>query len=188
MPGEAINTPQSGRRPRLGLSRRGCQSTPLIRLQREDSATITPKGGEQETPRALPLSLSSRRIGLSKNRTGLSKKKLEFAAAQGIKDEEQEAEKKPAKKDNKERCDAPEATNAPDEDQEQGTRKKQLADSPRSSKIIELQGDIQIWHQAFKASVDDLLTMVEPGLSKDDLLTRLGIPHEMLRYLEEECA
>ncbi|XP_043653863.1 uncharacterized protein LOC122620454 [Drosophila teissieri] len=185
MPGEAINTPQSGRRPRLGLSRRGCQSTPLIRLQREDSAANTPKCGEQETPRALPLSLGSRRIGLSKNRTGLSKKKLEFAAAQGIKDEEQEAVKKPAKNDEKERrCDA----NEPEEDQEQDTQKKQLADSPKSSKIIELQGDIQIWHQAFKASVDDLLTMVEPGLSKDDLLTRLGIPHEMLRYLEEECA
>ncbi|EDV53075.1 uncharacterized protein LOC6555289 [Drosophila erecta] len=188
MPGEANNTPQSGRRPRLGLSRRGCQSTPLIRLQREDSAANTPKFGEQETPRAQPLSLSSRRIGLSRNRTGLSKKKLEFAAAQGIKDEQQVVTK-PARKDDRERrWDAQETSNEPEEKQEQDNRKKQAENSPKSSKIIELQGDIEIWHQAFKASVDDLLTMAEPGLSKNELLIRLGIPHEMLRYLEEECS
>ncbi|XP_033164560.1 uncharacterized protein LOC117143823 [Drosophila mauritiana] len=184
MPGEANNTPQSGRRPRLGLSRRGCHSTPLIRLQREGSAANTPKCGEQETPRAPTLSLSSRRIGLSKNRTGLSKKKLEFAAAQGIKDEDQDIVKKPSKK---ERNDALEALDAPEEKQEHGNQKNNLENSPKSSKIIELQGDIEIWRQGFKASVGDLLTLVEPGLSKNDILTRLGIPHEMLRYLEEEC-
>lgn len=117
----------------------------------------------------------------------MSKKKLEFAAAHGIKDEEREIVKKTAKKDKKEWNDAQEALDAPEEKQEHGNQKNQLENSPQSSKIVELQGDIEIWRQGFKASVGDLLTMAEPGLSRSDLLTRLGIPHEMLRYLEEEC-
>ncbi|XP_017008858.2 uncharacterized protein [Drosophila takahashii] len=191
MSGEANNTPQSGRRPRLGLGRRGCQSTPLMRLQREESSGSTPKNGNQETPRALALSLSARRIGLSKNRTELTKKKLEFAVAQENKEEEHEIVKRTAKneikKPDKKKKDPAEHSHKPeDEEMPQDPQKNRLEESPQNSKITELQSDVEIWRQAFIASVDDLLAMAEPGLSKQDLLAQLGIPLEMLRYLEEE--
>ncbi|XP_037719026.1 uncharacterized protein LOC119553032 [Drosophila subpulchrella] len=189
MSGEANITPQSGRRPRLGLGRRGCQSTPLMRLQREESSVNTPINRNQETPRALALYLSARRIGLSKNRTELTKKKLEFAVAQENKDDEPEVVKKSPKKEAKatKRKSDPEKNCHKSEDEElEDSQKNQQEESPQHSKITELQGDIEIWHRAFKASVDDLLTMAEPGLSKKHLLAQLGIPLEMLRYLEED--
>ncbi|KAH8362878.1 hypothetical protein KR084_002253 [Drosophila pseudotakahashii] len=191
MSGEANNTPQSGRRPRLGLGRRGCQSTPLMRLQREESSGHTPKSGHQETPRALALSLSARRIGLSKNRTELTKKKLEFAMAQENMDEVQElviksAKKEAKKPDKKKKVPAEHSRKSEDEEMPQDPQKNHLEESPQNSKITELQGDVEIWRRAFIASVDDLLTMAEPGLSKKDLLAQLSIPLEMMRYLEED--
>jgi len=159
-----------------------------MRLQREESSVNTPKHGNQETPKALALSLSARRIGLSKNRTELTKKKLEFAVAQENKDDEAEVVKKPPKKVAKvtKKKDPEENCHKSEDEEQQDPQKNQLEESPQHSKITELQGDIQIWHRAFKASVDDLLTMAEPGLSKKDLLAQLGIPLEMLRYLEED--
>jgi len=160
-----------------------------MRLQREETSVNTPINGNQETPKALPLSLSARRIGLSKNRTELTKKKLEFAVAQENKDDEAEVVKKPPKKVakvTKRKSDPEENCHKSDDEKQQDPQKNQLEESPQHSKITELQGDIQIWHRAFKASVDDLLTMAEPGLSKKDLLAQLGIPLEMLRYLEED--
>uniref|UniRef100_A0A6P4FD29 Uncharacterized protein LOC108050891 n=1 Tax=Drosophila rhopaloa TaxID=1041015 RepID=A0A6P4FD29_DRORH len=193
MSGDANITPQSGRRPRLGLGRRGCQSTPLMRLQKEESSVNTPKTGNSETPKTLSLSLNARRIGLSKNRTELTKKKLEFAVTQEIKDEEQANVKKSSKRENiksDKRKDSREESNKPEHEEDlkmmQDPQNKQQEDSPKSSQITELKGDIEIWRQAFRASVDDLLTMAEPGLSKRDLLTQLGIPLQMLRYLEED--
>ncbi|XP_017076317.1 uncharacterized protein LOC108111393 [Drosophila eugracilis] len=188
MSDEANITPQSGRRPRLGLGKRGCQSTPLLRIKREDSAVHTPNEN-LETPRALALSLSSRRIGLSKNRSELTKKKLEFAAVHDTKDEEPKVTKKPAKKGKKKRDSkggSNENKGVQDLTENNNPQKNELEEDPQCSKIIELQGDIEIWRKAFIASVDDLLTLAEPGLSKKDLLYQLGIPSEMLRYLEEE--
>ncbi|KAI8046711.1 uncharacterized protein LOC128252819 [Drosophila gunungcola] len=194
MPGDANITPQSGRRPRLGIGRRGCQSAPLMRLQKAESSVNTPKYENEETPKTLALSLSARRIGLSKNRTELTKKKLEFAVTQEFKDEEHHNVKKSSKKEaiksNKRKKGSQEECNKVEDkvnlDEKQDLKKSELQDSPKSSKITELKGDIEIWRQAFIASVDDLLTMVEPGLSKNDLLAQLGIPLSMLRYLEEE--
>ncbi|XP_016951316.1 uncharacterized protein LOC108025367 [Drosophila biarmipes] len=190
MSGGTNITPQSGRRPRLGLGRRGCQSTPLMRLHRGETSVNTPKIGNQETPKALALSLSARRIGLSRNRTELTKKKLEFAVAQENKDNEPEVEKKPAKKEakkvNHRKSDPKENCHKSEDEQQQDLQKNPPEESPQHSKITELQGDIEVWHRAFRASVDDLLTMAEPGLSKKELLAQLGIPLEMLRYLEED--
>ncbi|XP_017131009.1 uncharacterized protein LOC108148486 [Drosophila elegans] len=196
MSGHANITPQSGRRPRLGLGRRGCQSSPLKRLQKQESSVNTPKNENVETPKTLALSLSARRIGLSKNRTELTKKKLEFAVAQEFKDEEQQNVKKTSKKEatksnkrkkgSQEECRIMQVEDNVDLDEKQDLKQSELQDSPKSSKITELKCDIEIWRQAFIASVDDLLTMVEPGLSKNDLLAQLGIPLGMLRYLEEE--
>ncbi|XP_016988260.1 uncharacterized protein LOC108050871 [Drosophila rhopaloa] len=188
MSGDANITPQSGRRPRLGLGRRGCQSTPLMRHQKEESSVNTPKTGNLETPKTLSLSLNARRVGLSKNRSELTKKKLEFAVAQEVKDEEQANLKKSSKRENMKSDKRKDSQEEHDEDlkKTQNPKNKQLEDSPKSSQITELKGDIEIWRQAFRASVDDLLTMAEPGLSKRDLLTQLGIPLQMLRYLEED--
>ncbi|KAH8232424.1 hypothetical protein KR032_006130 [Drosophila birchii] len=209
MSGDMNATPQSGRRPRLGLGRRTCSSTPAMRLQREESSVKTPKVESLDTPRTFPLSLSARRIGLSKNRTELTKKKLEFAVVQEIKEKEpsisqeksnktKEPKKKRQRREehnkledekgkNKE-SDSPkkqEQRNNQDKPQEQNPSTSLEQTPPTSSRILELQGDIEIWRKGFIASVDDLQAMAEPGLTKRDLLTQLGIPLEMLRYLEE---
>ncbi|XP_017058571.1 uncharacterized protein LOC108099517 [Drosophila ficusphila] len=191
---EANITPQSGRKPRLGLGKRGCQSTPLMRLKNEESAERTPKNRNLETPKTLALSLSGRRIGLSKNRTdSLSKKKLEFAVAQEFKEEEQKnvtntsknEPKKPDKK-NTDNQNCKKAEDGNNSEQENHPQANQPEECPKNRQIIELEGDIEVWRRAFIASVHDILTMVEPGLSKRDLLAQLGIPLAMLRYLEED--
>ncbi|KAH8384236.1 hypothetical protein KR200_008589 [Drosophila serrata] len=207
MSGDMHATPQSGRRPRLGLGRRNCHSTPLTRLQGEESSVKTPKGEGLDTPRTFPLSLSARRIGLSKNRTELTKKKLEFAVAQEIKENEPSSSqvkakkaKEPKKRQRSEECNKPEDEKGkqerapsknldqelPCKPQEQDSSKNRDPTPPKSSKILELQGDIETWRKGFIASMDDLQAMAEPGLTKRELLTQLGIPLEMLRYLEED--
>ncbi|KAH8280874.1 hypothetical protein KR054_002640 [Drosophila jambulina] len=214
MSGDMPATPQSGRRPRLGLGRRTCHSTPLLRLQGEESSVKTLKDDRIDTPRTFSLSLSARRIGLSKNRKELTKKKLEFAAVQEVKDMEpsisQETSKKKEpkkKKERREECNKPEdekgkeiekdlpkkqELDAPQKQKQDPNNKQQKQEPlknlepPKSNKILELQGDIEIWRKGFIASIDDLQTMAEPRLTKRELLTQLGIPLEMLRYLEEE--
>ncbi|KAH8247258.1 hypothetical protein KR038_001200 [Drosophila bunnanda] len=199
MSGDMHATPQSGHKRRLGLGRRNCRSTPLTRLQGEESSVKTPKGDSLDTPRAFPLSLSARRIGLSKNRTELTKKKLEFAVVQDIKENEPSGSEEKAKKsrEHKKKKQRTEVSNNPQDEkkkQELDPSNKQKKDPPKnlesarpkSSKILELQGDIEIWRKGFIASVDDLQAMAEPGLTKRDLLSQLGIPLEMLRYLEED--
>ncbi|XP_017020891.1 uncharacterized protein [Drosophila kikkawai] len=216
MSGDMHATPQSGRRPRLGLGRRTCQSTPRLRLQGEEPSVKTPKSESLNTPSTFPLSLSARRIGLSKNRTELTKKKLEFAMVQEIKENKPSVSQEKAKKTNepKKKNQRREKGNKQEDEkgknkekdlpgkQKEEAPKKREQDSPnklqqespknleptqpKSSKILELQGDIEIWRKGFIASVDDLQAMAEPGLTKRELLTQLGIPLEMLRYLEED--
>ncbi|KAH8310072.1 hypothetical protein KR067_001756 [Drosophila pandora] len=196
---ESISTPQSGRRPRLGLARRACHSTPLLRLQKEETDNKTPTGSLQnDTPKTFPLSMSARRVGLSKNRTELSKKKLEFAAVHDIKEQEGSISKgkektppkleakKPERTKRKLREESKKTNNEEKESEQEVVPSKTAEDQPKSSKILELQGDIEIWRQGFIASLEDLQSMVDPKPSKSDLLVQLGIPLEMLRYLEDE--
>lgn len=144
--------------------------------------------------------MSARRVGLSKNRTELSKKKLEFAAMHDTMEQDgsvsKEKEKAPAKFEVKKperskRKLREESKKTKDEEtkgseQEEVPTKTSSEDQPKGSKILELQGDIEIWRKGFIASVEDLLSMVDPKPTKSDLLVQLGIPLEMLRYLEDE--
>ncbi|XP_017091622.2 uncharacterized protein AH6.3 [Drosophila bipectinata] len=201
MSNESISTPQSGRRPRLGLVRRACLSTPLLKLQKAETDTKTPSGIVQNaTPKTFPLSMSARRVGLSKHRTELSKKRLEFAVMHDLTEQEgsvsegkekacpKSEEKKPDRKKRKVREDTKKAKDEEKEEaeKEQIPSKTLSEDVPKSSKIVELQGDIEIWRKGFIASVEDLQSMVDPKPTKSDLMVQLGIPLEMLRYLEEE--
>ncbi|KAH8382293.1 hypothetical protein KR009_002743 [Drosophila setifemur] len=219
MSGDADSTPQSGKRPRLGLGRRACLSTPLLKLPKEESSVKTPKTENLETPKTFPLSLSARRVGLSKNRTELSKKRLEFANAHEVMDPEpsvsqervKKSSKKETKKDKRKKQEeipkpvdkkgkkagegiskeqaplkkaakdrVPPKEDVPEQDQDQDQ------ESPKSDKILELHADIEIWRKGFIASVEDLQSMVEPRLTKKELLLQLGIPLAMLRYLDED--
>ncbi|KAH8334709.1 hypothetical protein KR074_004612 [Drosophila pseudoananassae] len=200
MSNESISTPQSGRRPRLGLVRRACLSTPLLRLRKAETDTRTPTGIVQNTtPKTFPLSMSARRVGLSKQRSELSKKRLEFAVMHDTTQQEgpvsegnekacPSEEMKPDRKKRKVREDTKKSKDEPKEEaKEEDIPPKTLAeDVPKASKIVELQGDIEIWRKGFIASVEDLQSMVDPKPTKSDLLVQLGIPLEMLRYLEEE--
>ncbi|KAH8278473.1 hypothetical protein KR018_003849 [Drosophila ironensis] len=186
-------TPQSARRPRLGLGRRACNSTPLLRLQNKESkesSTETPKNETPNgTPKGFPLSLSARRLGLSKNRTELTKKRLEFPATEKeTQDNKQKADTKSDNKKQKRKAEVKVKEPKKIESQERVSPKDPDPGSPKTSKIIELQGDIAIWRQGFVASFEDLHSMLEPKPTKRDLLVQLGIPLEMLRYLEEDQA
>ncbi|XP_001357677.5 glutamic acid-rich protein [Drosophila pseudoobscura] len=224
---EAANgTPQSARRPRLGLMRRACHTTPLLRLQREELGTTTPTDRtEQETPRALPLSTNSRkRIGLSRIRTELTKKRLEFAAASQLKEKTSEKESTPREKEKKPQAKKAERTVASklqedergkivedkdrleedderakivedkeqmEEEDEEVVDKEQMEEEddkvePQDSRIAELQADIETWRRGFIATMNDLQAMVDPRPTKKAVLIQLGIPLEMLRYLEED--
>lgn len=167
-------TPQPRRRLGLRLIRKA-NTTPGLRKQITQSAA-TPQSKDNkekssdaiETPRALPLQLKAnsticRRPGLARKRKDLTKKRLEFAVAEKL----EERPKTPERE-------------APAE-----TTKPQL-NSWRERQIIELEADIDTWRNGFIAAMDDLQKLVQPRVTKQTLLAQLGIPLEMLKYLDED--
>ncbi|EDV91431.1 uncharacterized protein LOC6568546 [Drosophila grimshawi] len=160
----ANETPQPKRR--LGLRlRKGVSTTPGQRRQPLQQTPIAVKS--VETPRALetPLnvrkanSTSCRRLGLSHKRKDLSKKKLEFADTAIEHELTKAAQKTPA---------------------------ETPINNWRQSKIIELEADIEVWRNGFMAATKDLQDLFEPRATKETLLRQLGIPLEMLQYLDED--
>ncbi|XP_022211061.2 nucleolar transcription factor 1-B [Drosophila obscura] len=207
---EAIGTPLSVRRPRLGMPSRRCFTTPLVRLHQDKLGTTTPTDQAQDTPRALPLSTNTRkRVGLSRIRTELTKKRLEFPAVSEHKENEltpKSKDNKPLEKEknNKERKEQDDEQE-PQEGKMQDDEKRKIVEDqeddeeddqeemeendevePQDSRIPELQADIETWRRGFIATVNDLQAMVDPRPTKKNMLIHLGIPLEMLRYLEED--
>lgn len=168
-------TPRPRRRLGLRLHKRA-DTTPGIRLQQTLRTATLPSEDEKnedsvdavETPRALPVKLKAnsticRRPGLTRKRKDLTKKRLEFAIADTI-------ELVPKKPDPK-----------PSEE----TANSHL-DNWRQRQILELEADIETWKHGFAAAMDDLQALVVPRVAKKTLLTQLGIPLEMLKYLDED--
>ncbi|XP_023160472.2 uncharacterized protein LOC111592484 [Drosophila hydei] len=174
MDGTADATPQPRRRLGLRLVRKA-HTTPGLR-QQIIQQTATPQSqdnkdkysGAVETPRALPLNVKAnsticRRPGLARKRKDLTKKRLEFAITEKLEDTPKTQEHKSS-----------------DE-----TIKPDLSNW-RERQIIELESDIDTWRNGFIAAMDDLQKLVQPGVTKQTLLAQLGIPLEMLKYLDED--
>ncbi|SPP80085.1 uncharacterized protein LOC117583452 [Drosophila guanche] len=187
---EAYGTPLSGRRPRIGMSRRLCNTTPLLRMQREDVGATTPSHQTQETPRALPLTTNCRkRIGLSRIRTELTKKRLEFATASVLKENElipKATENTPCINPEKKEYAVDKKTKEDERKEEEYKEDTVDEEEPQDSRIPELQADIVTWRRGFRVTVDALQDMIIPRPTKKNLLIHLRIPLEMLRYLEED--
>ncbi|XP_055903710.1 uncharacterized protein LOC129939645 [Eupeodes corollae] len=49
-------------------------------------------------------------------------------------------------------------------------------------KVDELKSVIAIWAEAFKASLEELSSKIEPKMEAEDLIARLGIPPDMIDY------
>ncbi|XP_017968804.1 uncharacterized protein LOC108660055 [Drosophila navojoa] len=165
-------TPQPRRRLGLRLIRKA-NTTPGLRQQIKQPAA-TPQSKEEKssdaiaTPRALPLQLKAnsticRRPGLARKRKDLTKKRLEFAATEKL-------EERPK---------------TPEQESSTESTKPQL-NTWREREIIELEADIDIWRNGFIAAMDDLQKLVQPRVTKQSLLAQLGIPLEMLKYLDED--
>ncbi|XP_064551274.1 uncharacterized protein LOC135437291 [Drosophila montana] len=168
-------TPRPRRRLGLRLHKRA-DTTPGIRLQKSQR-TATPLSEDKknknsadavETPRALPVKLKAnsticRRPGLTRKRKDLTKKRLEFAITDAIEVVPKKPDQKPSE----------ETSNS-------------HPDNWRQRQILELEADIETWKNGFVAAMDDLQALVMPRVPKKTLLTQLGIPLEMVKYLDED--
>ncbi|EDW68035.1 uncharacterized protein Dvir_GJ22765 [Drosophila virilis] len=168
-------TPRPRRRLGLRLHKRA-DTTPGIRLQKtQRTATLLSEDEKNEnsadaveTPRALPGKLKAnsticRRPGLPRKRKDLTKKRLQFATADTSELAPKKADPKPS----------------------EATANAHL-NNWRQRQILELEADIETWKNGFVAAMDDLQALVVPRVAKKTLLTQLGIPLEMLKYLDQD--
>ncbi|XP_055849885.1 uncharacterized protein LOC129914591 [Episyrphus balteatus] len=133
-----------------------------LQSETEVSSPITPKLRQTLSSTASSTNCLPYRLSLSRGaREKYKKKKLEFAANQLALDVQNTSELK----------------------QEETTKEKQLQRHRKhQEKVKELESVIAVWKEAFKTSLEELSSKIEPKMETEDLIARLGIPPDMIDY------